>query len=88
MRKIDLDRTGGRAFADHDVEFEVFEGRIKNFLYNRGETMDFVNEENVMRLQAREHCSQVTCLFKDRAGGLTKFDAEFVGDDVCQSCFT
>ena len=88
MRKIDLDRTGGRTFTDHDVEFEVFEGRIKNFFYNRRETMDFVNEENVMRLQAREHGSQVACLFKDRTGGLTKFDAEFVGDDVCQRCFT
>ena len=44
-RQVDLDRARAGAFADHDVELEVLERGIQDFLDDRAQPMDFVDEQ-------------------------------------------
>jgi hypothetical protein len=42
------------ALADDEIEFAVFHSRIKNFLNGRIEAMNFIDEQNIVRLEIGE----------------------------------
>ena len=48
-----LERARAGAFADHDVELEVFERRIQRLLDDGAQPMDLVDEQNVVRFEVR-----------------------------------
>ncbi|MNV35862.1 hypothetical protein D3C71_1273230 [compost metagenome] len=83
-RQIELDRTCGRAVADHDVDLEVFHRRIQHFLDHGREAMDFVDEQHVVRLQVGQQRRQITGLFDHRAGGHPQAYPQLVGDDMTE----
>ncbi len=81
-RQIELDRARGRTVADHDVDLVVLHRRIQDFLDDRRQAMDFIDEQHVARLQIREQRGQIAGAFDDRARCRAHVHAEFVGDDV------
>ena len=44
VREVETDASGGRTFADDDVELVVFHGGVEDFFDDAAETVDFVNE--------------------------------------------
>ena len=66
-RKIELDRAGSRSLADHDVNLEIFQRRVKDFLDDRRQTMNFIDEEDVPLLEIRENGSKIPGALKHRA---------------------
>ena len=83
-RQVELDRTRGRALADHDVDLVVLHRRVQHFLDDGREAVDLVDEQHVVRLQVGEQRGQVAGLLDHRAGGLAQVDAQLVGDDVAE----
>ncbi len=81
-RQVDLDRTRGRTLADHDVDLVVLECGVEDFLNHRRETVDFVDEEDVVRLEVGEHGRQIAGTLENGPRGLAEIDAHFVRDDV------
>jgi hypothetical protein len=81
-RQVELDRARGRAFADHDVDLEIFERRIEHFLDDRRQAMDLVDEKHVAWLQVGQQRGEVAGTFQHRAGRRAQVHAEFVGDDM------
>jgi hypothetical protein len=64
-RKIQPDRAGGRAFADHDVEGVILHRGIENFLYQGRQSVNFVNEKNVIGFEIGQDRGEVAGLCND-----------------------
>jgi hypothetical protein len=71
-------------FADHDVDLEVFQRRVEDFLDHRRQAVDLVDEQHVVRLEVGQQRGQVAGALEHRAGGLAQVDAHLGGDDVGQ----
>src|SRR5690606_21991073 len=82
--QVDLDRTRGRALADHDVELEILHRRIQHLLDRRREAVDLVDEQHVVRLQVGQQRGQVAGLLDHRAGGDAQAHPQLVGDHVAE----
>ncbi len=87
MGEVDVDAAGGGAFADHDVELVIFEGGVEDFFHYGAEAVDFVDEEDVMRLEVGEQGGEVAGAFEHGAAGLPQVHAELFGDDVGEGGF-
>ena len=83
-RQVELDRARGRALADHDVELKVLHRRIEDFLDDRAQTMDLIDEQHVARLQIGQQCREIAGALQHGTGGLPQIDAQLVRDDVRQ----
>jgi hypothetical protein len=83
-RQVELDRTRSRAFADHDVDLEILQRRVEDFLHHRTQAVDFIDEQHVVRFEVAEDGGKVACALQHRAGGLTQIDPHFGRDDVRQ----
>ncbi len=77
-----LDGTRGGTFADHDVELEIFHGRIQHFFDHRREAMDLVDEQHIARLQVGQQRREIAGPFEHRTGGLAQIHAELARQDV------
>ena len=82
--QIDAHRLGHRPGADHQIELEVLERRVEDFLDCRTEPVDLVDEKDVLRLEVRQNRSQVARALQDRTGGGPQRRAHLPGDDVRQ----
>src|SRR5208337_5273236 len=85
-KRLDVHGVGtrGRALADDDVQFVVFERGVED-LFERGlQAMHLINEEHLTVAEIGEDRGQVAFDLQRRAGGLLKGSSEFVGDDVGQ----
>jgi hypothetical protein len=65
--KVKTNGAGGGALIDDDVDAEIFDGGVEVFLDDFGEAMNFVDEEDISFLQAREQTGEVACFFDGRA---------------------
>ena len=74
--QLELDRARRRAFADHDVDLVVLERGVEDFLDDRREAMDLVDEENVVLLEVGEDRGEVLGLFEHRPRGRAQIHAE------------
>ena len=86
-RQVDFHRTGGRAFAYHDVELVVFQSGIQDFFHHGAEAVDFVDEQYVVRFEVGQERGQIARAFQHRAAGLAQVHTQFFGDDVGQRGF-
>ncbi len=77
-------RPRRRAFADHDIHLAGFHDRVEHFFNGLVQTMDFINEQHVSRLQIGEYRSQVTDAFDGRTGSYLHLRIHFLGNDVRQ----
>jgi hypothetical protein len=82
--QVELDRAGRRALADHDVDLVVLQRRVEDFLHDRRQAVDLVDEQDVVLFQVGQQRRQVLGLFQHRPGGLAQVHAQFVRDDVRQ----
>ncbi|MCY1176788.1 hypothetical protein D9M73_170720 [compost metagenome] len=64
--QIELDRTRSRAFANHDVELEIFHGRVQHFFNDGRQAMDFVDEQHIVRLKVGQQCGEITRTLQHR----------------------
>ena len=60
--EIDLDGASARPLIQHDVDAVVFHSRVEVFLYDRAQTMYFVDEEDIIGLEGGEQACQVSRL--------------------------
>ena len=74
-RQLELDRAGGRPLPDHDVELEILEGRVKDFLDDRAQAVNLVDKKHVARLQVGQDRREVAGTLQHGAGGLPQVDA-------------
>jgi hypothetical protein len=65
--KIKTNRAGGGALIDYDIDAEIFDGGVKVLFDDFGKAMNFVDEEDISLLQAREQAGEVACFFDGRA---------------------
>ena len=83
-REVDLDRARRRALADDQVELEILHRGIEDFLHRRVEAMDFVDEQDVARLQIGELRGEIAGLGDHRPRGRAEIDAELARHDLRQ----
>ncbi len=83
-RQIELDRARRRTLADHDVDLEILQRRVEDFLDHRREAVDLVDEQNVVGFQIGEQRREVAGPLQHRPRGLAQVDAHLLGDDVRQ----
>ena len=84
LRQIDLHRARRRPGADDQIELEILHRGIEDFLDRRIEAMDFVDEQDVARLEIGELGGKIARLGDHRPGGRAEIDAEFARDDLRQ----
>ena len=84
MRYGQADRARPRPLFDHDVDEEILHRTVQIFLDRRIETVDFVDEKHVARLQRGQQPGQVAGFFDRGAARTFEVGAAFVGDDVGQ----
>src|SRR5262249_40468838 len=65
-----------------DVDLEVFDGGVEALLDGGRQTMDLVDEENVVRLQLREQARERALVLDGRARRRVRGDAHLFRDDV------
>jgi hypothetical protein len=85
--QIELDAARRRAFADHDVDLVVLQCGVQDFLDDRAEPVDFVDEQHIVLFQVGQQRGQVLGFFQHRAAGLAQVDPELGGDDVTERGF-
>ena len=72
-------RAGPR--ADQDVEMEILQRRVEHLLHIGQQPMNFVDEENLARLNRAENAGEIELLLQHRAGGLLECHFQFLRDD-------
>ena len=87
-RQLDLDRTRRRAFVEYDVDFVILHGRVEILLDDRTEPVDFVDEEHVARIEAREQSRQIARLVQHGTRRDAQLRVHLVGDDVGEGRFS
>src|SRR4029453_17779794 len=83
-RQVELEAARRRALADHDVDLEILERRVEDFLDDSGEPVDLVDEQHVVRFEVREQRGKITGALEHGPRRLPQVDAELVRDDVRQ----
>ena len=76
-RQIELDRTRGRPFTDHDIELVILQRWIKNFLHHRREAVNFVNEQHVIGFEIGQQCRQISRTLQHWTGSMAQADPHF-----------
>jgi hypothetical protein len=80
----DLDGPGARPLSDDDVQLVVFHRRIEDLFDRRAHAVHFVDEDDLPRLEGREHRREVAGLLNHGAGRRPDRDAELVRNDARQ----
>ena len=65
--KVKANGAGGGALIDDDIDTEIFDSGVEVLFDDFGEAMNFVDEEDISFLQAREQTGEVACFFDGRA---------------------
>jgi hypothetical protein len=78
-----VERQGActRSLPDHDVEPEVLERRIQDLLDRPVHAVDLVDEEDVLRVEAREDRGHIALPLEGRARDRAEADVELLADD-------
>ena len=79
-----LHRARRRPLPDHQIEFEILHGGIKDFLHRGAEAMNLIDKKNITRFEIGEDGSEISRLGQHRPRGGAKADAQFLGDDLGQ----
>lgn len=80
--QVEFHRTRRRAFADHDVDLEVFKRGIEDFFHHGREAVNLVDEEHIMRFEIGEQGGEIPRTFEHRPRSLAHADPHLGGDDV------
>ena len=86
-RQLDLDRARRWPLPDHDVEAIILHRRIEHLFHSRGQTMDLINEENIICFQIGQQRGKVAGLGNHRPGGGAKINPQLIGHNLRQRCF-
>src|SRR5205085_9533299 len=82
LRQVQLDRAGGRALPDHDVELVILHRGIQDLFDLRLEAMNLVYEENLALLQIGEHGRKVAAAFNRGRADSFEWCVHLVRDDL------
>jgi len=83
-RQVQPHGTGRWPLPDHDVEGIVLHRGIEDLLHDRRQAVDFVNEQNIVRLKICQDRGEVARFRNHRAGGCAEADAHLAGQDLRQ----
>ena len=61
-----IERAAG-PFADHDVDLVVLERGVEDFLDDRRQAVDLVDEQHIARLEVGEHRGEIAGALEHRA---------------------
>lgn len=87
MRQVQADRAGRRSLADHDVELKILHGGIKDLLNRAVESVNLIDEKDVMLPQIRQQRDKIPLPLESGAGGHPDLHPHFIGDDLGQRRF-
>lgn len=86
--EVEAHGSGSWAFAENDVEAEIFHGGIKDLFDCGSESVNFVNEKDFARLEGSQDGGEVGGFFDDGARSESEGRAHFFGDDVGKGGFS
>jgi hypothetical protein len=72
------------AFANHQIQFEIFQRRVQDFFHDRVQPVDFVDEQDVAGFKICQDRGKVPCPCQNRARGHAEIDAQLLGHDLGQ----
>ena len=81
-RSLELDRSGGGPFSNHDINLIVLKRGIENLLDDGAEPVDFINEQNIITFEIGQERCEITGPLKYRARGLSKIYAKLAGKNM------
>jgi hypothetical protein len=80
--QVKFDRPRCRALADDQIQLEVFHRRVQRFLYRSRQSVNFVDEENVMLLEIRQDRRKIARVREDQSGRRAQRPPHFTRNDV------
>ena len=86
--EVYLDGTSRRPFVNHDVNAVVLHRRIEVLLHDGAETVYLIDEQHIVRFEAREQPCEVTGFVQHRTAGYLESHAKLIGDDITQGRLT
>jgi len=83
---LQLDPHGARRrpLADHQIELEILQRGIEHLFDRRVETVDLVDEKDIVALQIRQDCGQIAGLGQHRPRGHAEPHAQLARHDLRQ----
>jgi len=79
--------AGVNPLVEDKIDGEILHRRVQQFFHRPRNSMDFVDEKNVVFFQVGEDTDQIPALFERRPGGDRQVSPGFVGDDMRQGGF-
>ncbi len=73
-----------RAGFYHDVDAEVFHGRIEVFFHHGAQPVNFINKKHILLFHVGQQAGQVPWFIQHRPGGYFNAHPHFVGNDMGQ----
>ena len=80
--QLDPHGAGGGTFADHQIQREIFEGRIEHLFDHGRQAVNLVDEQHVAGFQIGQDRGQIAGLGQNGAGGHAKTDAKLARHDL------
>ena len=80
--EVDLYAASRRTAVYHDVDAIVLHRRVQIFLHDGLQAVDFVDEQDVVGLQACQQSCQVARLVEHGAARKLEAHTQLIGDDV------
>ena len=87
-RKIELDSSSSRSFADNNVEFVIFHSRVENLLNHFVQTMNFVYKQNIPIFKIRKNRTKIPDTFNGRPRGNFDTYSHFLRNNMGQGSFS
>ena len=72
---------------DDDIDTKILDGGVEVLFDDFREAMNFIDEEDISLLEAREQAGEVACFFDGRARGGTDRGIHLCAENVSESCF-
>ncbi len=82
--QFDLDAARIRSCVDHQIQGEIFHGRIEIFFSRFRQAVDFIDEKDVAQFQVGQKAGQIARFFDGRARCHSELRTHRFGNDVGQ----
>ena len=83
-RQIDADRARAGPLADDQIELKILHRRVEDLLDRGSQAVDFVDEQDVVRLQIGQKRGEIAGALDHRPRGGAEPDPELARDDLRQ----
>ena len=86
MWQVELQRTGGGAIADENIDLKIFHRRVEDLFDHGTQAVNLVDEQNITGFHVRQHSYKLRRAFEHRTGGRFDRHTHLSCDDVRKRC--